>query len=306
MKHLFILIFICVIVFVLSAVACRLFRQSTITASPGDPASTGYINLAATGEDVASNIYLSQSASIEAISEKPAPPPGLPLERLGVICDVQHDKNKCVALTFDDGPSPEMTPEYLRVLREKGVHATFFLIGRQVQRAPGLAAMIADSGNEIGNHTYSHLNLKKSPLADDIKDILNGQNVIEQETHRKPTLLRPPGGELDVPVIKVIQKLGYTIVFWNIDPHDWQNGATPEAIVDNVITNLRPGSIILLHEGKLPTLEALPQLIDEIRRQGYQIDTVSELLAPIQRIPPMTTVANKTGMTSQKPSGGAG
>ena len=160
----------------------------------------------------------------EALSEKPALTMGLPLEKLGVVCDLPHDPDKRVALTFDDGPSLAMTPEYLAVLRSKGVHATFFLIGLQAEHKPGLAAMIAGNGNEIGNHTYSHLNLEQSSLPDDINDILRGQDVIEQQTNRQLSLLRPPGGELSVPVIHEIQKLGYTIVLWNIDPQDWRVG----------------------------------------------------------------------------------
>ena len=156
--------------------------------------------------------------------------------------------------------------------------------------------MIADSGNEIGNHTYSHLNLEKSSISVDVSDILRGQDTIEQATHRQLSLLRPPGGALNVPVIKKIQQLGYTIVYWNIDPQDWMQGATSAGIINNVMTHIRPGAIILMHEGKPQTLKALPELIDDIRKQGYEIGTVSELLGlpkpPLLSGPPLARAAS--------------
>lgn len=282
------------ILFVLFSVGYYNFRQAAVeVGSPNVPPATGA---------VAPKTYAAKPANVVATSEKPAPPIGLPLAELGVICNVPHDKNKRVALTFDDGPSLKMTPEYLKVLQEKGAHATFFLIGYQVQSKPNLVVMIAGSGNEIGNHTYSHLNLKIASISDATNDIAKGESIIEQESHQKISLLRPPGGGLNVPVIRAIQKLGYTIVFWDIDPQDWREDATPEQIINNVMTNLRPGSIILLHEGKLPTLNALPQLIDDIKKQGYEIGTVSELLA--QPNPPRIASTDQSVMT-QAPPGGA-
>jgi peptidoglycan/xylan/chitin deacetylase (PgdA/CDA1 family) len=271
-KHPYVLIVVCLAFLVLIGAGYAWYRQASVAVSGPAPK-----NQEQASASVVSKVYAPNPANVEPESEKPNPPLGLPLEKLGVICNVPHDPEKQVALTFDDGPS-KMTPAYLKVLQEKGVHATFFLIGSNVQRQPGLAAMIAADGDEIGNHTYSHLNLAKASLTEAVYDILRGQDCIEQVTHQKLSLMRPPGGELNVPVIKAIQKLGYKIVFWNIDPQDWKDGATSKQIIGNVMTNLHLGSIILLHEGKLLTLEALPELIDDIRKQGYEIETVSGLL----------------------------
>ncbi len=296
-KHHLYFIAFAFIIFVLATISYN--QQAAVKVGPSNPAAEQLEQ--PTVESVAVKVY-------EAPSEKPVPPLGLPLEKLGVICDVPHDPHKMVALTFDDGPS-DLTPAYLAVLRSKGVHATFFNIGLQVVRHPGLAAMIADSGNEIGNHTYSHLNLEKSPLPDDVSDILRGQEVIEQDSHQRPSLLRPPGGALNVPVIKKIQQLGYTIIYWNIDPQDWRTGATPEEIINNVMTNIRPGAIILMHEGKPQTLKALPELIDDIKKQGYEIGTVSELLGlpkpPLPSGPPAGTAASVYSAVSPEAPAGA-
>jgi peptidoglycan/xylan/chitin deacetylase (PgdA/CDA1 family) len=265
-----------------------------------------------TGTGLVPETYVPDPAHVEAESEKPNLPIGLPLEKLGVICNGPRSGQKRVALTFDDGPS-KMTPEYLEILQEKGVHATFFLIGSNVQRQPGLAAMIAGDGDEIGNHTYSHLNLARASLTEAVYDILRGQDCIEQATHQNLTLMRPPGGDLNVPVIRTIQRLGYRIVFWNIDPQDWKSDATSRQIIGNIMTNLHPGSIILLHEGKPATLEALPELIDDIREQGYVIDTVSGLLgtarpganAPMPTTQLPTTQLPTTQLPTTQLSGGA-
>jgi len=272
-KHLLALILVCLAVLVLTGVGYAWYRQTAVAVDEPAPK-----NQEPTGANIVSKVDAPNPAHVEAESEKPNPPLGLPLEKLGVICNAPHGGQRMVALTFDDGPAT-MTPEYLKVLQEKGVHATFFLIGSNVQRQPGLAAMIADGGNEIGNHTYSHLNLAKASITEAVYDLLRGQACIEQASHQRLSLMRPPGGELNVPVIRAIQKLGYKIVFWNIDPQDWRKGATSKQIIGNIMTNLHPGSIILLHEGKPATLQALPELIDDLRKQGYEIDTVSGLLA---------------------------
>jgi len=270
-QHSLALILVCLAVLVLTGLGYAWYRQTAVAVDEPAPK-----NQESTGVSIVSNVY-TPDPHVEAESERPNPPLGLPLEKLGVICNVPHGGQKRVALTFDDGPSA-MTPEYLSVLREKGVHATFFLIGSNVQRQPGLAAMIAAGGNEIGNHTYSHLNLAKASVTEAVYDLLRGQACIEQASHQRLSLMRPPGGELDLPVIGAIQKLGYKIIFWNIDPQDWKTGATSKQIIGNIMTNLRPGAIILLHEGKPATLQALPELIDDLRQRGYEIDTVSGLL----------------------------
>lgn len=166
---------------VLATIYC--YQQAVVKVSLSNPAP----------ENLQQPDTLSVAAKVyEPRSEKPVPPLGLPLEKLGVIFDVPRDPNRRVALTFDDGQSA-LTPAYLAVLRSKGVHATFFNIGLQVVRHPGMTAMIADNGNEIGNHTFSHLNLEKSSISVDVTDILRGQDVIEQATHRRLVVLRPAG-----------------------------------------------------------------------------------------------------------------
>jgi len=195
----------------------------------------------------------------------------------GVIHSIPVADRK-IALTFDDGPSP-LTPEYLKVLGEQGARATFFTIGSHIRRSPGVLALIAKEGHEIGNHSFSHRNLKLLPVSEVEQDILSTSNLIEQETRQKVRFFRPPGGNVSPALVKTVETLGMKTVLWSIDPKDWKPGTTSARIVNHVLTHLRPGSIVVMHEGKQQTLGALPALIQELKKRGWQLVTVSELLA---------------------------
>ncbi len=220
-----------------------------------------------------SGLSLSQQGQNQAT---PAPP-AEPAARLQGIVRSWPGAGKMVAITFDDGPSKQFTPLYLKVLDRYGVHATFFLVGRHVQENSGLAAMIAENGNELGCHAFTHRNLEQMDPAAAMEEITSAKQLIEQDAHTRVFLFRPPGGHLNQPLIKMINGVGMKIILWSIDPGDWY--ASPDKIINNVLTNLQPGSIILLHEDKACTLTVLPTLIKAIRQRGYRLVTVSELLA---------------------------
>ena len=178
-----------------------------------------------------------------------------------------------VALTFDDGPS-EYTPEFLRVLREKRVAATFFEVGQEMPGREGVMRQILAEGNELGDHTMNHV---EYPGYD---QIAGAAARIKAYTHFQPCLFRPPGGGVDAGVIASAGSLGMRTVNWDVDPRDWSLPGTG-AIYSNVVSHARNGSIILMHDGGGPrseTLAALPQVIDTLRARGFRFATVSELL----------------------------
>jgi peptidoglycan/xylan/chitin deacetylase (PgdA/CDA1 family) len=180
---------------------------------------------------------------------------------------------KVVALTFDDGPS-EYTPEFLRVLREKGVHGTFFEIGQEMPGREATMRQILAEGSEIGDHTMNHVELPG------YSQIAGAAARIRAYTHFQPCLFRPPGGAVDAGVISTAGELGLRTITWDVDPRDWSTPGTG-AIYSNIVDNAGPGSIILMHDGGGPrseTLAALPQVIDTLRARGYGFETVSELL----------------------------
>ncbi len=188
------------------------------------------------------------------------------------------DVGKTVALTFDDGPNSKYTMEYLKILREYEVPATFFLIGNRVETYPALAKAIAEEGHEIGNHTYNHPNLPRQKDAVIKDQITRTSDLIRNSTSQKEvTLLRPPGGNYNDRVRDIALENDLRVVMWKIYPRDWEKNKTADDIIKIIKGSLESGAIILLHEGKPQTLKALPILINDLRKDGWNFVTVSQL-----------------------------
>lgn len=204
---------------------------------------------------------------------------GTPAEK-SVYSSHSNERNK-IALTFDDGPHPVYTPMILDILKEYGIHATFFMVGTNAERYPELVRRIQREGHEIGNHTYNHANLKKTNTVNIRNEIEHAENAILQIGDQRPKLLRPPGGLYDGRVCDAACALDYDIILWTIDTRDWAH--TPsQAIVENVENNIRCGDIILCHDfiggDPSPTPEALRIFIPALLRERYEFVTVSELI----------------------------
>lgn len=180
---------------------------------------------------------------------------------------------KVVALTFDDGPS-EYTPGFLQVLREKGVNGTFFEVGQEMPGREATMRQILAEGNELGDHTMNHVEYPG------YSQIAGAAQRIEDYTHFKPCLFRPPGGAVNSSVVATAGSLGMRTINWDVDPRDWSTPGT-SAIYNTIVGTTQPGSIILMHDGGGPrgeTLAALPSIIDTLRGRGYRFETVSQLL----------------------------
>jgi peptidoglycan-N-acetylglucosamine deacetylase len=180
---------------------------------------------------------------------------------------------RVVALTFDDGPSA-YTPEFLDVLRSKHVEATFFEIGQEMPGREQTMRRILRQGSEIGNHTMHHAAFPG------FAEIAGASSLVESATHFRPCLFRPPGGGVDSAVIDAAAALGMRTVTWDVDPSDWSNPGSG-AVYGRVVEAVRPGSIVVMHDGggdRGGTLAALPSIVDTLRGRGYRFATVSELL----------------------------
>ena len=186
--------------------------------------------------------------------------------------------HKVVALTIDDGPHYKTTPLMLAVLREKNVKLTLFILGENAASHPEILAQAVADGHEIATHAYSHKPLNKMSKEEVGAELDKAEKAITVVAP-KPTLFRPPGGAYNDIVTAEIAKRGYANILWSIDPGDWRRPSV-ENVVDTVMKNIQPGSIVLLHDGQypLPTPEAIGIIIDKLRAQGYSIVTVSELL----------------------------
>jgi peptidoglycan/xylan/chitin deacetylase (PgdA/CDA1 family) len=184
-----------------------------------------------------------------------------------------------VALTFDDGPGP-YTLKILQILQQEEAKATFFVIGKQAEKKGELLRKAVSIGCEIGNHTYSHLNSEKAERARLIEEILKTHDVVERETGKRMSFFRPPGAWLDALSYKTIRSLGYEVVLWDVDSLDWRY-KNRAVIVSRILSEVKPGSVILLHDGggdRSATVEALPMIIREIKKKGYSLVTLSELI----------------------------
>ncbi|SEO28000.1 polysaccharide deacetylase family protein [Propionispora vibrioides] len=193
--------------------------------------------------------------------------------------------DKVVALTIDDGPHYKVTPQILTILKEKQVRATFFVLGENVEHCPQIFAQEVADGHEIGTHTYSHKTLSKLSPQKLSEEFDKAEKVI-RTTAPKPTLFRPPGGFYNSQVLALAHQKGYQVVLWSVDPQDWNRPPTQE-VIDKVLKEVKPGSIILLHDGQypLPTPQALGVIIDRLRERGYEFVTVSELLQHREMLP---------------------
>jgi len=181
---------------------------------------------------------------------------------------------KEVALTFDDAPSP-FTKEVLKILDNYGVSATFFLVGSQVEKSPEVARQIVAAGHEIGNHSFSHCWSSDDSVETLVEDIKRAEEAIYRATGQVPLYFRPPGGMVNDKVKEACGQTGYGILLWWVDSRDWL--LTEEEILEKVKKEVKDGAIILFHN-LAATVKVLPQVIEDLRREGYKLVTVSQLL----------------------------
>lgn len=193
---------------------------------------------------------------------------------------VDCSKAKCVALTFDAGPS-ENTPRLLDILKKENAHATFFMLGKKhVVKYPDLVRRIAAEGHELANHTWTHKILTKAD-DDEVRDeITRTQDAISKITGSKePLLMRPPQGRTDERVTKICRELGIAQVLWSVTAKDYQT--TDSALITKrVLDQVDRDGIILLHDIYKGTVPAVPGILDGLKKRGYTVVTVSELMAP--------------------------
>ncbi len=198
-----------------------------------------------------------------------------------VVYSCSNTQSKKIAITFDDGPHPRYTPEILGILEEYGVKATFFVVGQNAEYYPEWVKAEADAGHEVGNHTFSHANLRNEQYDGVCGEISKTERLIYENTDYRTRLLRPPEGIYSQAVCDAASDYDYTIVLWSVDTRDWAH--TPSAVIaDHVLSEVRGGDIILFHDfiGKdSPTPEALRLVIPQLLSEGYEFVTVSELLS---------------------------
>jgi peptidoglycan/xylan/chitin deacetylase (PgdA/CDA1 family) len=200
-----------------------------------------------------------------------------------VIRSIQpHNERKLVALTFDDGPWGNTTLQVLEILRKNDIKATFFWIGKHLKKEPDIAQKIVEEGHAIANHTWTH-RYNKMTAETAKKEIDDTEVLIEQITGIKYVLFRPPGGILTNGLSSYAQQQKYAVMMWSVDSRDSINPRiSKEKIIHNVLKNVQPGGIVLLHDGgghHENTVKALPEIIASLKEQGYEFVTIAQLLS---------------------------
>ncbi|OUM87942.1 MAG: polysaccharide deacetylase family sporulation protein PdaB [Bacillus thermozeamaize] len=199
------------------------------------------------------------------------------------IYSVPTDKKK-VALTFDISWGDKRPGPILDVLKDKQVEkATFFLSSPWAENHPEIVQRIVDAGYEIGSHGHKHVNYSRLSDEEIRQQIAKADQILRELTGVKPNLIRMPNGDFDKRVLRVADSLGYTVIQWDTDSLDWMNPGV-DRIIQRVLDKVHPGDIILMHasDSCKQTHEALPVIIDRLREQGYELVTVSELIATAQ------------------------
>lgn len=199
-----------------------------------------------------------------------------------LVLHASRDK-KQVALSFDDGPDIKFTPMVLDVLDKHNVKATFFMMGARAKEHQDIVKRVNEAGHAIGNHTYWHPNLPKEELDRLDWEIKETEKVIEDIVGFNPRLFRSPYGALNEEMIEKLADMGNTIIGWDVDSLDWKQPG-PDIISDNVLSNVSPGSIILMHDGGdwtmdlTGTAEGLDQIITKLKEDGIEFVTIPELI----------------------------
>jgi peptidoglycan-N-acetylglucosamine deacetylase len=189
-----------------------------------------------------------------------------------------------IALTFDDGPDPASTPQFLRLLDERGVKATFFLLGRMLAAAPELGRELVAAGHEVALHGWEHRCLiVRGPRATR-DDLTRGRDLIADVTGTTPHFYRPPYGVLTTAAATTAKRLGMRTILWTAWGEDWTARATPSSVTRTVLRDLDGGGTILLHDSDCTskplawrsTLGALPHLLDTIAERGQRVGPLRE------------------------------
>lgn len=188
--------------------------------------------------------------------------------------DLSKDVKKRIAITFDDGPNLECTEELLEGLKRRNVKATFFVLGENVRKYPGILRKIYKDGHLIANHSYSHVQMSKISETEAKKELLKTDQLIYALTEEHTSYFRPPYGDYKK---ELEQKIPYIIVCWTMDPLDWKDHNAKE-IQKKVVTGVKENDIILLHDCYHSSVQAALGIVDALKEEGYEFVTINELM----------------------------
>jgi len=202
-----------------------------------------------------------------------------------------------IAMTFDDGPDATLTPRLLDILKERHIHATFFVLGQRVQEHPEIVVRAVAEGHQIGNHSWDHPPLNRLAEGGLRHQLADTSDLIKQTIGKAPVIMRPPYGATNPRLSRAIEKeYGMKVILWSVDPFDWKNPGS-KVVSERILSGwkgsggAKPGAIILSHDIHKGTIDAMPATLDALLAKGYKFVTVDELLALESKNPAPTPAA---------------
>jgi len=230
----------------------------------------------------------SGTGQIESTLVEPAPSPQAPVVKKRA--PKKHNYSQCnvpgkqIAITFDDGPHPTLTPKLLDILKERNVKATFYVVGRLASAYPEILQRMVAEGHEIGNHTWNHPALTRISSGRVRSEINRTTDAIVEATGIKPKTMRPPYGATNSRINKSMDlDYGMKVIMWSVDPLDWKY-RNSKRVASQIIEKTQPGGIVLAHDIHKSTVAAMPAALDALSAKGFEFVTVSELLAMDQPV----------------------
>jgi len=190
-----------------------------------------------------------------------------------------------IALTFDDGPSSKYTPKILDILKENDVKATFFVLGKFIEKNKDILKRTSDEGHVIGNHTFTHAKGTITDVKKISRELAKTDDLIVKYTGKSVNYFRPPFGFENWRFLTEAELLDYTVVLWSLDVGDWNKTKTEKDITSKIFKNAKNGTIILLHDGgasREAVIGALPIVIKELKSRGYKFVTIDEMIAHLK------------------------
>jgi peptidoglycan/xylan/chitin deacetylase (PgdA/CDA1 family) len=209
----------------------------------------------------------------------PATPAATPATAQKVTYSDCHVEGQYIAMTFDDGPHKTNTPRLLDMLKERHIHATFFLVGENVVENEEIVKRIVAEGHELGNHSWSHPQLSLMNDASVRDQLQKTQDAIKNACGVTPKIMRPPYGAFTARQRNWAHgEWGFTVILWDVDPQDWKF-RNAEHVKKEILKAVVPGSIVLSHDIHKTTVDAMPEVLDTLAARGFKFVTVSELIS---------------------------
>lgn len=183
-----------------------------------------------------------------------------------------------LAMTFDDGPHPSLTPKLLDILKERNIKCTFFVIGKNAQMYPHIIRRMIAEGHEVANHTWTHCSLTSRSDAQIRSELKQSEDALVNVANYRPHLIRPPYGAINERIKNLMfAEFGYSTIMWSVDPQDWRRPGV-SVVTSRLVSGAHPGAIMLAHDIHPPTIQAMPSMFDQLLAKGYQFVTVSQLM----------------------------